>query len=63
MQPDYLRPVIDHFLLQAAFHAYGMGMTNRKAAYLYDAEPEFRVSTDELVRAALKVHYAVKTVF
>jgi hypothetical protein len=63
MPTDYPRPVEDHFLLQAVFHAYAMNVTNREAVYGDQAEPEFRVSTNELVRAALKGRYAVATMY
>jgi hypothetical protein len=63
MPTDYPRPVEDHFLLQAVFHAYAMNVTNREAVYCDQAEPEFRASTDELGRLALKGRYAVSTMF
>lgn len=59
MPTDYPRHVIDHFLLQSVFRAYALNVSNRQAVYFHDADPDFRVSTDELVRAALKGRYAV----
>jgi hypothetical protein len=55
--------VEDHFLLQAVFRAYAMNVTNRETVYRNQAAPEFRVSTNELVRAALKGRYAVATMY
>jgi hypothetical protein len=63
MPTDYPHPVEDHFLLQAVFHAYAMNVTNREVVYCDHAEPEFRVSTNELVRAALNRRYAVATMY
>ena len=61
MPTDYPRQVVDHFLLQAVFHAYSLNVLNRQAVYFQAADPEFCVTTDELVRAALRGRYAVAT--
>jgi hypothetical protein len=59
MPTDYLRLAMNHFLLQAAFHAYAMNMTNGEFVCRDDAAPEFRVSTNEMVRLAVMGRYMI----